>query len=574
MTRHYARCGITGLLVANALSGCLVASPNEVQGVVLMSRLRASASPLRSSATPGTSAPLGASPASGKFIVQTPSVDAGRVSPSPLAPSPRVSPSPVPTVSVGPVVAAGPTWIQSIELLADAEAGVSAGTRRFLVASHADGAKGARIDLGVGGYAETAERYGLRAVGAKDDHASFQLWQTQQVWPVADALRAYRLAQSTGGFALGSETEFFVTTDTESPVDSTEIITARALTVGEHCYVFMDKALLGSALQTSRLSLKAKLIADTFDQQIYPTNTRIFGDEPNPGVDGDPKIFILISPAVGDYGRSTTLGYFSQKDVFPRQGSHPILRTSNAKELISINSRVVTNGAEEDFLGTIAHEFQHMINFNQKALVARNRRGDDLWLDEGMAMYAIEANGYGLQQGGLVLGNHVKRFQRDFLKYSLTDWEGNPDASAYGAVYLFTVYLADRFGEGIIREVVTASKLGMSNVEAILARRNTNFNAVFHDWVVANLVDGSVNESTESDNPYRYRRLNMKGKNGQTTLAGFAFTTFTNGSLSGLSLRPSSFSLFDAGLGAQFPSLRGDSSSNIEIRSPLQFLFP
>jgi hypothetical protein len=268
------------------------------------------------------------------------------------------------------------------------------------------------------------------------------------------------------------------------------------------------------------------------------------------------------------------LGYFSQKDVFPRQGSHPILRTSNAKELISINSRVVTNGAEEDFLGTIAHEFQHMINFNQKALVARNRRGDDLWLDEGMAMYAIEANGYGLQQGGLVLGNHVKRFQRDFLKYSLTDWEGNPDASAYGAVYLFTVYLADRFGEGIIREVVTASKLGMSNVEAILARRNTNFNAVFHDWVVANLVDGSVNESTESDNPYRYRRLNMKGKNGQTTLAGFAFTTFTNGSLSGLSLRPSSFSLFDAGLGAQFPSLRGDSSSNIEIRSPLQFLFP
>ena len=48
---------------------------------------------------------------------------------------------------------------------------------------------------------------------------------------------------------------------------------------------------------------------DTFDQKIIPTDREFFGSEGNPGVDGDPHIYVLYAGGLG-----TTLA-----DISPRR---------------------------------------------------------------------------------------------------------------------------------------------------------------------------------------------------------------------------------------------------------------
>jgi hypothetical protein len=50
-------------------------------------------------------------------------------------------------------------------------------------------------------------------------------------------------------------------------------------------------------------------LAETFEQQIYPTNRDFFGSEWTPGVDGDPHIYVLYVKGVG----GNTSGFFFRK---------------------------------------------------------------------------------------------------------------------------------------------------------------------------------------------------------------------------------------------------------------------
>ncbi len=108
-------------------------------------------------------------------------------------------------------------------------------------------------------------------------------------------------------------------------------------------------------------------LAETFEQQIYPTNREFFGSEWTPGVDEDPHIYILLAGNLGD----SIAGYFPTTDEF-----HPLVREySNAHEMFMLNADTVDLNDEFTF-GVLAHEFQHMIHWNQD-------RNEDTWLDEG-----------------------------------------------------------------------------------------------------------------------------------------------------------------------------------------------
>ena len=81
----------------------------------------------------------------------------------------------------------------------------------------------------------------------------------------------------------------------------------------------------------------------------------------------------------------------------------------------------------------LAHEFQHMIHWNQD-------RGEELWLNEGLSEYAQEVAEYAPDI----------MFAYSFLAdpdLSLTTWSAEPGANGphYGASYLFVAYLAQRF---------------------------------------------------------------------------------------------------------------------------------
>jgi len=315
----------------------------------------------------------------------------------------------------------------------------------------------------------------------------------------------YRLAQ-VPRYHLGDEDSFWVIADLAGN-NATEIqVPARAAYVGEHCYVFVDQQIASGSLES-----RVDQIGQTFDQRIFPTDARLFGLPLAQGVNGDPRITLLISPVVGNYGKDTTIGYFTLRDLYApgADPTNPVLKHSNQRLMLYVSPHIVANGQPDDYLGTIAHELQHLINASQKLFrPGGNRVIEDLWLDEGLAMYAMEANGYGLSGVGSVVFNHVAAYLTDPGAYSLVDWRRNPSQSAYGAVHLFVNYVVERFGEGILGELVASPQAGLANMQARLSTRGTSLRQVFDEWAIANLLDDT---GLSVDPRFSYRTISLLG---------------------------------------------------------------
>src|SRR5574341_720429 len=95
--------------------------------------------------------------------------------------------------------------------------------------------------------------------------------------------------------------------------------------------------------------------AERFAQHIYPTDRAAFGSEPNPGIDGDPRLHILHSTRLG----STVAGYFYSPSEYPES----IVQYSNEREMFYVALDMI--GQNSDYYDSVmAHEFQHMIHWN------------------------------------------------------------------------------------------------------------------------------------------------------------------------------------------------------------------
>ncbi|MDB5102247.1 MAG: hypothetical protein JWM80_6668 [Cyanobacteria bacterium RYN_339] len=326
-------------------------------------------------------------------------------------------------------------------------------------------------------------------------------------WDRALTLRhGYQLA-SANEEKVGDTAKFWVIAtadDRGDPVDRQ--VDGRVIYAGEHCVVMLDGR-SGSKEESRGLEM-----GQAFDRQIYQTDTQLFGEPAGPAAG---KTTLLITQEVGNHGRDTTIGYFTVRDLVPPSAEGGDAH-GNSRAMLYISSSVVSRGRPADYLGTLAHEFQHLINASRK-LQGTTPHQEDVWLDEGLAMYAMQANGYGLGAEAGVLFDHVQAYLRSPDQYSLTDWDNDPDGSAYGAVYLFVTYLADRFGADMLKELVSAGEVGTANVQARLATRGANLADVFQDWVGANLIDGT---GMSSDPRYDYKSIDLTGSYGRKRLRG------------------------------------------------------
>ncbi|MBK8050358.1 MAG: immune inhibitor A [Anaerolineales bacterium] len=208
---------------------------------------------------------------------------------------------------------------------------------------------------------------------------------------------------------------------------------------------------------------------DRFSNTIYPREIGTFGSEWYPGIDADPRLHILYTTATGP----GVAGYFYSTDLSP-QAASPF---SNEREMFYINLdnlNFAHNDARHET--TLAHELQHMIHWHMD-------RGEDLWINEGLAEYAQEVAGYPPDT------LFVNSFAND-PDLQLTGWGTMVGANGphYGAAYLFVAYLAQRFGEPFLTALVAAPANGLAGVDAALRQvgAHTTAEAVFADWVVAN----------------------------------------------------------------------------------------
>jgi len=279
-------------------------------------------------------------------------------------------------------------------------------------------------------------------------------------------------------YQVGAEKTFWVT-NTDNNENFQVQATLRYL--GDNIYFWIEN---GVRYQESDL----RQLADAFDQEIVPTNREFFGMEWNPGVDDDPRFYVLYARGLG----SSLAGYFSSADEL-HPAAHPY---SNAHEMFLLNADTVRL-SENYIYGTMAHEFQHMIHWYQD-------RNEETWVNEGFSMLAEHVND--LNSGG---------FDFDYVinpDLQLTDWgaETGENGPHYGASYLFMVYFLDRFGEEATKALVAHPENGFSGLESVMQELGIHnpttgqvytANEVFTDWVVTNyLQDPTVEQSR-----YTYR---------------------------------------------------------------------
>ncbi|MBI4491889.1 MAG: immune inhibitor A [Chloroflexi bacterium] len=249
--------------------------------------------------------------------------------------------------------------------------------------------------------------------------------------------------------------------------------------VGDYAYWYVEQGVPVDAAGLSKAGA-------TFDQRIYPLVRRSFGPEWLPGVDGDPRLTILLVDLQG------LPGFYSSVDEYPRA----VQPRSNEREMLYLDAR----GQPPDtpaFAATLAHELQHLIHWHSNP-------EQETWVDEGSAELAVSLVGY--------QPTNLESFERQ-PDTQLTAWSEEPGRSAahYQAAFLFMRYFLERFlAPEDLHDLLATRARGAETFDRFLAARGlgTSFDEVFKDWVVANFLD----EWFPSGGRFGYRSLDMHAR--------------------------------------------------------------
>lgn len=248
-------------------------------------------------------------------------------------------------------------------------------------------------------------------------------------------------------------------------------------------------------------------MSQEFDDVIYPKLTSLFGSEWKPGIDGDEKITILFHKMKDGAG-----GYFNSGDEYSKIQNPK----SNQREMIYLNSNNILSPLIKSH---IAHEFVHLITFNQKTRIFGLE--EEVWLSEARAEFAPTFLGYDKEYEGSNLWQRVKLFISD-PSDSLTEW-GN-QKSDYGVVNLFIQYLVDNYGNFILSDSLKSAKVGLASLDYALKKNGfqKTISQIFQEW----LITLYLNDCNYGQN-FCYKNENLKNLKIIPTLIFIPSTQFT-----------------------------------------------
>ena len=241
--------------------------------------------------------------------------------------------------------------------------------------------------------------------------------------------------------------------------------------VGQSCYLFVEDDVWGTSRVTQAgLESLAHAFDDATarqeDRGIFEVETDLFGPEPD--VDGDPRILIVIldildSPFTG----STFIGYFDAENQTAPTSREIVYLDSDPLDIESELARA-----------TLAHEFQHMLHW-------RSDPDEEKWVDEGCSEYAELICGY---------KDTTKSTASAFLEVtntSLTAWEDL--AFDFDQAFLFMTYYVQRYGDAALKDLVSEPENGITGLELALTGRGISdrFEDLFAAWAAAAYLDGS-----------------------------------------------------------------------------------
>ncbi len=218
---------------------------------------------------------------------------------------------------------------------------------------------------------------------------------------------------------------------------------------------------------------QCQYLLDEFDTVIYPTVTSVFG-EPLPRGDEGQKIWVLIfnirdRSYHDDTATSYAVGYFSSavSGEFNKNVFHC--------DTYDWENRVGP-GSSQVMEAVFAHEFQHLVHFDQDP-------DEPSWVDEGCADLAMYLCGYGHWT------SHIANYLIYHWFTALTFW-GN-GLEDYGASYLFALYMYEKFGIDFIKDMVQEQANGIEGIQKTLYKHGylMHFDTLFDRWTIANYLD-------------------------------------------------------------------------------------
>ncbi len=224
-----------------------------------------------------------------------------------------------------------------------------------------------------------------------------------------------------------------------------------------------------SSQEISEINEKLTNLGNEFDSVIYPKTTSLYGSEWIPGVDKDSKITILFYPM-----KESSRGYFRNIDEYEKI----VAPQSNQREMLYLSTEDLKSSFLNEFL---AHEFAHLIQFNQKDRVYDVN--DDTWLNEARAEYLITYLGYNKKEDSY-LDQRIDSFLERPTD-SLDQWDS--DFYDYGIINVFIHYLVENYGIEVLSESLKTNKIGVESIDYALNKlgKNKTVKDIFTDWSIA-----------------------------------------------------------------------------------------
>lgn len=268
---------------------------------------------------------------------------------------------------------------------------------------------------------------------------------------------------------LGMKKKFFAADFRHIP-EREYVLDAQLVGIGEGILIWVEDSQWNNTVTTETV----KNIKVAFEE-IVTLETKTFGVQV-PDVDSDGRVSILLMD-IRDEFHSTggyIAGYFFFLDELPEMVLYTGNETyhSNGQELLYIDTNPTSVSEPESVKEVIAHEFSHLLLFYQDPF-------EEEFIDEGIACYA----GFlATEQFPL---SHIRAFEQQ-PDVPLTKFNG--ELSGYGASFLYTFYLSERFGSDFIGSLMRNPRRGIAGVNATLKESgySQTFATIYSDHKLAN----------------------------------------------------------------------------------------
>jgi hypothetical protein len=301
-----------------------------------------------------------------------------------------------------------------------------------------------------------------------------------------------------------------------NPSGGFEQVMAEAKYIGTRAAIFVDDEAPPPPSGFDAGDLAA--LAARFDGVIHPEVTAVFGAASD--LDSNERIIILLTPAVNRLTPRNSAGFvggfFYGIDLLPSNTG------SNQGEifyaLVPDPSGIFSDARTKSQVLTavpavLAHEFQHMVHFNERVLVRGAGGQEALWLSEALAQMAEEivARAYDVlsdpTSAGLFRAGAVQRARRYLVgpdTVSVVVTAGQGSIAERGAGFLNMLYLEDQRGPGILGDLTRTTRTGVANVET---QTGAAWADLLADWWSATYLD----TPGPGSGPLTYPTIDLRG---------------------------------------------------------------